>query len=202
MRAVHGWLILLLVVAIPAWTPAQAPFCPSGPAVLEYEAALLPTGTSRCVFRIQAIRPDLRVEWEEDFKLGAFVIPAKVLENSREFLRRNALPNGREEVLKAPVLVLSRQVFDALSGGGKVVLKLHHVEGWLKKESARDYEADGLHVPAIVCQDNLGRTYVFQDSRDFPLLLEFETPHYHERLTRVYTGSDVIFRWFKTSPGR
>ena len=194
------WFLTLLL-ALAGAAAAQKPFVPAGPAVLEYES-VSGGNTFRCVFRIQAVAPDLRVEWEEDFKLGAFIVPAKVLEESREFLRRSALANGREVVMKSTVLVLGRELFDAVAGGEKVVLKIQGVEGWLQKDGAKIYEIDGMSLPALVCRDNIGRTYVFQDCREFPLLLEYQTPHYHERLSRTFEGPKVIFRWFKTKPAK
>jgi hypothetical protein len=192
------WFLTLLL-ALAGAAAAQKPFVPAGPAVLEYES-VSGGNTFRCVFRIQAVAPDLRVEWEEDFKLGAFIVPAKVLEESREFLRRSALANGREVVMKSTVLVLGRELFDAVARGEKAVLKIQGVEGWLQKDGAKIYEIDGMSLPALVCRDNIDRTYVFQDCREFPLLLEYQTPHYHERLSRTFEGPKVIFRWFKTKP--
>jgi hypothetical protein len=192
-------LIALLVTAGAA--AGQKPFVPAGPAVLEYES-VSGGNTFRCVFRIQAVAPDLRVEWEEDFKLGAFIVPAQVLEKSREFLRRSALANGREVVMKAPVLVLGRELFDAVARGEKALLKIQGVEGWLQKDSLKVCEVDKLSLPGLVCLDNIGRTYVFQDCREFPLLLEYQTPHYHERLARTFEGPKVIFRWFKSKPAK
>jgi hypothetical protein len=193
--------ILTVLMAVTGAAAAQKPFVPGGPAVLEYESES-GGNTFRCIFRIQSIAPDLRVEWEEDFKLGAFIVPAQVLEKSREFLRRSALANGREVVMKAPVLVLGRELFDAVARGEKAVLKIQGVEGWLQKDGGKVYEIDGMNLPALVCRDNIDRTYVFQDCREFPLLLEYQTPHYHERLSRTLEGRGVIFRWFKSKPAR
>ncbi len=192
---------LATVMALAGIAAAQKPLVPAGPAVLEYESDSA-SGNTRCVFRIQAVAPDLRVEWEEDFKLGAFIVPAQVLEKSREYLRRAALANGREVVMKAPVLVLGRELFDAVARGEKAVLKIQGVEGWLRKDGAKVYEIDGMSLPALVCRDNIDRIYVFQDCREFPLLLEYQTPYYHERLTRTLEGRGVIFRWFKTKPAK
>ena len=203
MRHRRGCIPLFLAgfLCLTGTASAQQALVPSQPTVLEFEGTL-PGSSIRCVFRLQSIAPDLRAEWEEDFKLGAFTVPARVLESSREFNRRSTLPNGREEVLKAPVLVLGQQVFDELARGDQVPIKIHQVAGWLRKESSTVFEVGDLRLPALVCTDNLGRTYIFQDSREFPLLLEYRNPHYQERLTRVHSGRDVIFRWFKSSPGR
>ena len=193
--------ILTLVLGLAGSAASQKPFVPAGPAVLEYESDGA-SGNTRCVFRIQAVSPDLRVEWEEDFKLGAFIVPAQVLEKSREFLRRAALANGREVVMKAPVLVLGRELFDAVARGEKAVVKIQGVEGWLQKDGAKIYEIDGMSLPALVCRDNIDRIYVFQDCREFPFLLEYQTPYYHERLSRTFEGPKVIFRWFKSKPAQ
>ncbi|HQF87630.1 MAG TPA: hypothetical protein PLN26_10375 [Acidobacteriota bacterium] len=187
---------------------APAVACPAGPTtdrialaapmVLEYTgqvAGLDAQSGTRTVFRIRAVAPEWRVEWEEAFRLGAFVVPARVLAESRRYYRSVVLENGRELPLDGTLLVLSAAVYDELEGGRQAKLQIQRYPSWLRQTGETTMTVDGRSVPALAATDSLGRTYCFQRDRAFPLLLRYQANAYTECLTRIHHG-DVLFRWY------
>ncbi len=51
------------------------------------------------------------MEWEEGFRLGAFVLAPDVLAEARRYYRSVILENGREVPLDGTLLVLSAAVY-------------------------------------------------------------------------------------------
>ena len=168
----------------------------AAPLVIEYEGSPR-QGKTQYLIRILQLEPELRAEWEEGFKLGAYSVDRRALDGSRQFLRLSALENGREIALSGTVNMLSRALFDALAGGGRVSLKLHLTDGWLERTGEETFALDGLRLPAIAAKDSLGRTYLFLDNRDFSLLLQYATPYYSERLVRCVSDANIPFKWYK-----
>lgn len=190
-----------------AWL-APAAACPAepttdriplaAPMVLEYTgqvAGLDAQSGTRTVFRIRAVAPEWQVEWEEAFRLGAFVVPARVLAESRRYYRTVVLENGRELPLDGTLLVLSAAVYDELERGRQAKLQIQRHPSWLRQTGTMTMTIDGRSVPALTATDSLGRTYCFQHDRAFPLLLRYQANTYTECLTRVHHG-DVLFRWY------
>ncbi len=168
------------------------------PKVREYTgqvAGLAAPAETRTVYRIRAVAPEWRVEWEEAFRLGAFVIPAKVLTESRRYYRSVVLENGRELPLDGTLLMLSAAVYDELERGRQAKLQIQRHPSWLRPTGETTMTIDGRSVPALTATDSLGRAYCFQRDRAFPLLLRYQANTYTECLTRVHHG-DVLFRWY------
>ncbi len=203
MRAMRR-IVAILLFAFPA--PAGAfPAEPAAdrielaaPMVLEYAGQVdgaEAQSATRTVYRIRTAAPEWRVEWEEGFRLGAFVLAPDVLAEARRYYRSVILENGREVPLDGTLLVLSAAVYDELARGDKVKLQIQRHPSWLRRTGETAVPVDGRTVPALTATDNLGRGYCFQRDRAFPLLLRYQANHYTERLTRVHHG-DVLFRWY------
>jgi hypothetical protein len=192
-------LLLVLLLGMPAGAAAAEPAGPpiglGAPMVLEYTGTARGTET-RTVYRFRAAAPDWQVEWEEDFRLGAFVVPAEVLAGARRYYRPPILENGREVRLDGTLLVLSTALYDELERGGKAKLQLQRNPGWLEKTGEATVTVGERTVPALVARDNLDRTYHFQHDRSFPLLLQYRNGIFLERLSRVHHGS-APFRWYR-----
>lgn len=176
------------------WAPSQHLIPKTAPASLEYVTQSA-GGESRFFFRIWQTSPDLIMEWEEDFRLGAVVLPAKEMEKSRKYFRKKALENGRRIKLAGTILLLSREVFMELKNDGKSVLLINNLPGWLRKTGEGFFKLEGQSIPVILAEDKQGQRYQFQDDPAFPLCLLYETAHHSDRLFHFHQGEDVMFRW-------
>lgn len=199
LRSIAALLLAWLAPAVACSAePATDRIALAAPMVLEYTGqvtGLDAQSETRTVFRIRAVAPEWRVEWEEAFRLGAFVVPAKVLAESRRYYRSVVLENGRELPLDGTLLVLSAAVYDELEQGRQVKLQIQRHPSWLRPTGETTMTIDGRSVPALTATDSLGRAYCFQRDRAFPLLLRYQANAYSECLTRVHHG-DVLFRWY------
>jgi len=149
------------------------------------------------VFRVHAFKPDLIMEWEHDYQLGAVIVPGNVMKESCVVIKRTRLVNGREILLDGNVLGISRDVYIQLNSGKKVKVKLNKITGWMKKTGETIFEFQDYRIPALEVEDNLGNRYILQKKPRFPLCLSYQSPHYSEKLVEYYSGPDVIFRWYK-----
>lgn len=189
------WAVALLLVAGAGWAEAET-IIPAAPAVLEYEGTAGSAQTTY-IFRIWSTQPDFKVEWEEGFRMGGFLVPGAEGEQGRTFYRKYGLKNGRDVTLRGTCLFLSRDCFAELKTGAKVVLRINDVPVWLRRTGETEWDFQGLKIPVVQAEDSSGARYLFQDDPAFPLCVRFENKYYTEVLTKYYAGEDIIFRWFK-----
>jgi hypothetical protein len=189
-------LILLLLIGAVYVPGGESLIDLAAPAVLKYSsnASDIP---SEFLFRVYTVSPEIRIEWEHDFRLGAVVIPRDVLKESERIIRRTRLKNGREEKLSGNVLGVSQDIFQQLEAGEQVSVKFDRIGGWMKKTGETHYSLSGLRLPAITVTDNLGNRYIIQKNPDFPICLAYETEYYSEKLVEYQHSHDIIFRWYK-----
>jgi len=188
---------LLWLLMLPAGVCAgQSVIEEETPALLRF-AGNLRNGEGDFLFRLHSVNPDLQLEWEHDFRMGAIVIPRKVLQKSNIVLRRSCLENGRNVTLRGNILGVSQEIFRQLEAGEKVTVKFDRIRGWMQKTGETAYSLPGLVLPAITVIDNRGHRYIIQKNPRFPLCLSYETDYYKEKLVEYHQGHDIIFRWFK-----
>jgi hypothetical protein len=168
----------------------------SAPAVFRYSCNTNNV-QSDFLLRLHSISPDLKIEWEHDYQLGAVIIPRKVLLESERIIRRTRLKNGREDRLPGTILGVSQDIYRQLETGKRVDVRLDRVRGWLEKTGDTHYSLAGLNLPAIAVTDNLGHRYIIQKNPEFPVCLAYETEYYSEKLVEYRRSADIIFRWYK-----
>ncbi|MBN2432864.1 MAG: hypothetical protein JXQ27_15425 [Acidobacteria bacterium] len=194
LRLVGVLLILLLPPA--ASCAGQTLIELEAPALLKF-AGEGSNMEAEFLFRLHSVSPDLQLEWEHDFRLGAIVIPRNVLHHSISILKRTRLENGRKVTLRGNILGVSQEIYQQLEKGGKVTVKFDRVRGWMQKTGDTTYALPGRLLPAITVTDDRDNRYIIQKNPRFPLFLSFESDYYTERLVEYYHGEEIIFRWFK-----
>lgn len=157
------------------------------------------------VLRIARFKPDIVLEWESYSHQGTVHLFRSAVENSSQYSVNELFDVGVDtETGKETTKWLSKKMYENLMTKGKAKIKLNRITAdfQLKEESTRQLLVNKVetNVPVIVLTDNRNGVWAFLKSSENPILIEYETPYYHENLARVSTDEANQLRWIKKLP--
>ena len=206
-----GALVIVLTMAMPStwaasfqFTRHTSPLKFDEKTVLVYENE---AGAERhqFVLRIARFRPDIFLEWESLNHQGTIHLRKKAVAGSKR-LTVGGLFEAGVDVDSKNVMTnwFSVELFRQLVQGGEanVHLNKHKIKLRLAGEESRHLIVDGVDakVPVIRIEDNQKGTWIVNKDPNNPVLIEYQSPHYHMRLKRISTSKSNNLRWIRQLP--
>ena len=157
------------------------------------------------VLRIARFKPDIVLEWESLSHQGTVHLHRKAVEKATRFSVSKLFDPGVDsESGKETTKWLSRKMYDELINQGKVKITLNKIstQFQLKEKSTRQlvWNKVEIEVPVIVVEDSRRGVWAFHANPENPILIEYTTPYYHEKLARISTDGKNRLRWIRQLP--
>jgi hypothetical protein len=162
-------------------------------------------GDTQFVLRIARFMPDIVFEWESLSHQGTIHLRKKAVEKGKGLTLSGLFDPGVDSESKDVMTTwLSKALFDELLKSGETKIKLNRLstQFTLKGEIAYSLNVDKkeISVPAMVVVDARGGKWVFQKSRENPVLLEFSNEYYREFLKSLIVSQPGSLRWIQELP--
>lgn len=203
-RLMAGALLFCLILA-GLVAPLRAGDLPLGPnAVLVYENVNR-LQTNQFVVRMARYGPDIVFEWESLKDQGTVHLFREAVEESRNFTLTRLFEVGVD--MESPdemTLQLSHLLFRELLESRSAKLKLNRIPARItilgKQTYTLNVNRQPTEVAAVEVEDSRGGEWLFLDSPDSPLLLQYESPHFLHRLVSVSLSQRASLRWIRRLP--
>jgi len=157
------------------------------------------------VLRLARFRPDIFLEWESYSHQGTIHLRKKAVSEAKKITVGGLFEAG-VDIDSKDVMTnwLSDQMFSQLiqDGGVTIWLNKHRIKMKLVGEETRELTVDKtrVDVPVVRIEDNQRGTWIVHKAKGNPVLIEYQTPHYHMRLTRISTSKSNNLRWVRQLP--
>lgn len=157
--------------------------------------------TSEFIVRIAEFEPDRHFEWESRAQQGTIRIPAQVLKESKKITFARLFDNG-VDIERADFLTLwlSERIYQELkqAGRSKIIVDALQDEFVVMETVPYSLMLDRrpTAVSAIKVKDGRGATWLFLDSAENPVMLEYQTQYYVQKI-RYMTTKGNILRWIR-----
>lgn len=163
------------------------------------------TGETQFVLRVARFMPDIVLEWESLSHQGTIHLRKKAVEKGEGFTLSGLFDPGVDTDSKDVMTTwLSKALFDELIKSGETKIRLNRLSTrfTLKGEITYSLRVDKkeISIPAIVLADARGGKWVFQKSRENPVLLEFSNDYYREYLKTLILSQPGSLRWIQALP--
>ncbi|MBI2822930.1 MAG: hypothetical protein HYX74_11970 [Acidobacteria bacterium] len=156
---------------------------------------------SEFIIRIAEFSPDRRFEWESRAQQGTIRIPARVLKEGKTFTFAKLFENG-VDIDQADFLTLwlSEAIYQELKreGRSRVTIDALKDEFLLQETIPYTLKLDRQAVPvsALKVIDGRGATWLFLDSPENPVMLEFQNRYFHQKIRSMTTRGNIL-RWIR-----
>jgi hypothetical protein len=201
MSPVWSMLVLLIRLTPPSTSgQADSPLPAFGrDTVLVYKSSI---ENDVLVVRIAEFAPDRFVEWEDATTQGTILMPAKAVSDARAFVSWQLFQAGMDtRGNNTTTLWLSRRIFRELKEKQKVKLMIESLPTSVRvignDQMAIEVNRSSRNVPVIKTMDERGAERWFLDAEDNPLLVNFLSRTYQQKLTSVTTDRPNTLRWIK-----
>lgn len=201
--------ILLMVTTAQAWTNIQsneqvAELTFGEKTVLVYENQTQGE-KHQFVLRIARFHPDILLEWESFSHQGTIHLRKKAVSNAKELTVGGLFEAGVDlESKNVMTNWLSTDLYLKLMQEGKATAQFnrHKMKMVVVQEETRllSLNSNSVEVSVVRVEDNRGGTWIVHKSQKNPVLIEYQSPHYHMRLTRISTSQSNNLRWIKRLP--
>ena len=156
---------------------------------------------SEFIIRIAEFSPDRYFEWESRAQQRTIRIPAQVLRDSRTMTFARLFDNGVDiERANFLTLWLSERIHDELKKGNRSQVIIDSFKGEMVVTETLQYplllDKQAVSAPAIKVKDSRGGTWVFLDSRENPVMLEYRNPYYVQKVRTMTTRGNLL-RWIR-----
>jgi len=173
--------------------------------VLVYRSSL--ENEAAFVVRIAEFVPDRFVEWEDATTQGTIFMPAKAVQDGREFINWRLYEGGVDTKGKnATTLWLSRRIFRELKEKQKIKVTMDGLPTWFTLLGSDQFPIEvnrvSWPVPVIKTRDERGSERWFIDLEDNPLLVNFLHRNYQQKLVSITTDRPNTLRWIKNNKKR
>lgn len=200
MKRWVGWLVLLSSAAL-LQAGSKIPLAFGRDTVVVWEMKTR-ASTYSFVVRLARFVPDRHFEWENLASQGTIHLDEKSLNQSDRYILSSLFDVGVDvEAKNSTTLWLSRKVFRQLKESGQTKVYLNGLKDEFKKVAEVDYplmvNRESLPARALHLKDHRDNEWWFLDDEDNPLLLEYKTNHFHQKLKSVSTDRKNTLRWIK-----
>ncbi len=173
--------------------------------VLVYQNQTTRGGETQFVIRVARFQPDIVLEWESTSDQGTLHLFQSAVEEARNFTFTSLFEVGVEmESSDTMTYWLSERMYQELTENGEtqVLINRAPVKWQLKGEGTYRLTVNKEieEIPTISVEDDRKGSWTFHKNRENPLLLEYVTPYFHQRLTVVSTAPTNILRWMRQVP--
>lgn len=157
--------------------------------------------TSEFIIRIAEFGPDRYFEWESRAQQGTIRIPAEILKESRKISFARLFDNG-VEIEKADFLTLwlSEKIYDDLKRDRRSPILLDSIKDEFVLQETTPYtlliDKRPTAVSALKVKDNRGASWLFLDSKDNPIMLEYQSKYYLQKIRSLTTRGNIL-RWIR-----
>ena len=160
---------------------------------------------SQFVFRLARFRPDVFLEWESRTDQGTVHLHRSAVSKARRFTVSALFEVGVDvQSSEMMTLWLSQKIYQDLTEKGEVRIELNRspIKLTLKDEGTYSLTLNKQveEIPVIHVEDNRKGFWTFHKSRENPLLVEYVTPYFHQRLKTVSIGPNNKLRWIRELP--
>jgi hypothetical protein len=160
---------------------------------------------SQFVIRMGRFVPDRVFEWESLTHQGVVHLHKKAVLNARQVTLSGLFDIGSYiESDKVITKWLSDWMYSQLSEKGEFKSKLNRISAMFVLTGEETYtmsvNKNEVSVPALRVEDSRRGSWLFHADRDNPVLLEYRSDYYRERLARVSTTGKATLRWLKRMP--
>lgn len=173
--------------------------------ILVYSNQSLQQKETQFVFRLARYRPDIFMEWESRADQGTIHLHRKAVSKAGRFTVSSLFDVGVEvESSEMMTLWLSEKVYRDLTEKGEASIALNRspIHLTLKDEGTYSLTINKQveEIPVIHVEDNRKGSWTFHESGENPLLVEYVTPYFHQRLKTVSTDPGNKLRWINELP--
>ncbi len=173
--------------------------------VLVYQSQTGQGGETQFVIRVARFQPDIFLEWESRSDQGTLHLYQSAVEEGRSFTFTSLFEVGVEmESSDTMTYWLSERMYQELTENGETQAQINRspVKWKLKGEGTYRLTVNKeiKELPTISIEDDRKGSWTFHKSRENPLLLEYVTPYFHQRLTTVSTAPTNTLRWVRELP--
>ncbi|MCZ6877393.1 MAG: riboflavin synthase [Acidobacteria bacterium] len=173
--------------------------------VLVYQNQTRQGGETQFVIRVARFQPDIFLEWESTSDQGTLHLYQSAVEEARSFTLTSLFEVGVEmESSDTMTYWLSERMYQELTEDGETQVMLNRSPVKMQLKSEGTYRLtvnkEVEEIPTISIEDDRKGTWTFHKSRQNPLLLEYVTPYFHQRLTTVSIAPTNRLRWIRELP--
>jgi riboflavin synthase len=195
--------VFLIILSLGTWLPGAAIEMPPNTVLIYNQTNQL--GSKEFIIRVARFKPDVVLEWESSTDQGTVQIYGEALESAEGFTLSSLFQVGmHNDTRKVTTLWFSRSMFDRARSKGSVEIEYNRIPLSMKmRNSSRQrifVNGQEEEVDAIVLKDNRGGKWLLLDDRNNPLILQYKSPYFESRLTRVLNTGQEKLRWIKTLP--
>jgi hypothetical protein len=157
--------------------------------------------TSEFIIRIAEFGPDRYFEWESRAQQGTIRIPAAILKESRKISFARLFDNG-VEIDRADFLTLwlSENIYDDLKRNQRSQLTLDAIKEEFLLVETIPYplmvDKQRVVVSALKLKDSRGAFWTFMDARDNPIMLEYRSKYFLQKVRSLTTHGNIL-RWVR-----
>jgi len=157
------------------------------------------------VLRIARFHPDILLEWESYSHQGTIHLRKKAVSEAKK-LTVGGLFEAGVDLESKDVMTnwLSTALYQKLIREGKATARFnkHKMQMVVVQEETRllSLNGDSVEVSVVRVEDNRSGTWIVYKDPNNPVVIEYQSPHYHMRLARISTSKSNNLRWIKKLP--
>lgn len=195
------WVTVILAVTAAAAVPASASLSLGRDTVIVWEMTTKKS-TYEFVVRLARFRPDRYFEWENPSSQGTVNLEERAIETGDRYIISSLFDVGVDvESRNSTTLWLSRKVFNQIKDNGRARVYLNGLKNEFQKLAEEDYmlavNRRSSPARALKVKDDRNNEWWFLDDADNPILLEYKTEHFHQKIKSVTTDRKNTLRWIK-----
>jgi len=198
----YGVLVITLTAAMPQTWATSLTF--DEKTILVYENQ---TGeeSHQFVLRIARFQPDIFLEWESLNHQGTIHLRKNAVVDAKK-LTVGGLFEAGVDVESKDVMTnwLSVSLYRQLIQFGKANAQLnrHKIKMNLVREETRQLtvDKDQVEVPVVRIEDSQKGFWIVHKDPKNPVVIEYQSQHYHMLLRRISTSKSNNLRWIKKLP--
>jgi len=173
--------------------------------VLVYQNQIGQRGETQFVIRVARFRPDIFLEWETISDQGTLHLYQSAVQEARSFTFTSLFEVGVEmESSETMTYWLSERMYQELTENGETQVQLNRSPMKMQLKGEGTYRLtinkEVEEIPSISIEDDRKGSWTFHKDRENPLLLEYVTPYFHQRLTTVSIAPSNRLRWTRELP--
>lgn len=160
---------------------------------------------SQFVLRLARYHPDIFLEWESTSHQGTLHLYRKAVTEGKTFSLAGLFQIGVDMISEDTMTTwLSRRMYEDLvsDGEAKVVFNNHPVKLNVTGEGTYALRLNKVpqEISVIFVEDDRKGKWSLHKNPDNPILVEYESPYYRQRLKSVSTNAENRLRWIRKLP--
>ncbi len=155
--------------------------------------------TSEFIIRIATYSPERHFEWESRAQQGTIRIPKHILKEGKKMTFARLFDNG-VDIDRADFLTLwlSEKIYEELKNTKRSKITMDSLKDEFSLVDTLHYplvvDKELTEVSALKLKDSRGATWIFLDSPENPILLEYKNQYYEQKIRYMTTRGNIL-RW-------